>query len=214
MPEFVRSSEERPLELSQRVGRLVCGVTSFVAVGALGAAQGGYFPTSWGWAAAGLSWVMAVALIVVRPIRLSRLELVTVGAYAGLVGWIALSVAWSRDGSRSVLEVERVLIYVVGLAAFLVTTRRRSVPHLLGGVLAAISLVGCYALATRLIPGRVGSFDSVAVYRLATPLGYWNALGIFSVLGVLLAVGFVRWGKSIVVRALAAAATIVLAETL
>ena len=92
--------------------------------------------------------------------------------------------------------------------------RRRLVGALLGGALTAIVLVSSYGLATRLFPERVGTFDSVAGYRLFTPLGYWNGLGLFAALGVLLALGIAARGAGPVARALAAASLPLLACTL
>ena len=87
-----------------------------------------------------------------------------------------------------------------------VLVRRRTATHLLGGVLAGIALLSLYALGTRILPDRIGSFDSESFgYRLATPITYWNGLGIFTVMGALLAVAFAARGQSYVVRALAAA---------
>ena len=42
---------------------------------------------------------------------------------------------------------------------------------------------------TRLFPERLGTTDLTAGYRLEAPLGYWNALGIFTVMGILLGAG-------------------------
>ena len=45
-----------------------------------------------------------------------------------------------------------------------------------------------YGLATRLFPDRFERFDDpFNTYRLAEPLGYWNALGLLATVGVLLA---------------------------
>ena len=92
--------------------------------------------------------------------------------------------------------------------------RRRLVGALVGGTLTAIVLVSGYGLATRLFPERVGSFDSVAGYRLFTPIGYWNALGLFAAIGVLLALGVAARGASPVARALAGASLPLLGCTL
>ena len=59
------------------------------------------------------------------------------------------------------------------------------------GLVVAITAVSGYGLATRLFPGRLGTFDPTTGYRLSEPIGYWNGLGIVSVIGILLAVGLV-----------------------
>src|SRR5207245_7591806 len=71
-----------------------------------------------------------------------------------------------------------------------------------------------YALLTRLFPGRVGHYDPLAVYRLSTPVGYWNGLGITAVLGVLLALGFAVRARRALGCVAAALALLVLLPTL
>src|SRR6185437_5779543 len=50
-----------------------------------------------------------------------------------------------------------------------------------------------------------------AGYRLSDPIGYWNGLGIFSVMGVLLALGFAARAHSTVARGVASALRVALA---
>jgi hypothetical protein len=185
----------------------------FLAVGGLAANNGGYFPTVWGWGALALFSVAAIALVVNSTASLGRLELLFLAGLVAFAGWIAASVAWSGT-PNTVLEVERSLVYLAGTLAVLFVVRRRAVPHLLGGVLTAIVLASAYGLATRLLPDRIGVFDSTAGSRLAEPLGYWNALGILAAMGSLLALGFAARARTPAVRALAAAAPVVLVPTL
>jgi hypothetical protein len=185
-------------------GLLICGVA---------AASGGYFPTSWGWTALALLWVTAIALLLRGTVELGTPELAFLGALTLFAAWIWLATTWSASGPGSFLEGQRVLVYVAGAAAALLLVRRRTVPELLAGVLTAITLICGYSLATRLFPNRLGSFDPVAVYRLEEPIGYWNALGIFGVIGTLLALGFAARGRSTVSRALGAATLSILLPT-
>lgn len=185
----------------------------FLAVGGLAANNGGYFPTVWGWGALALFSVAAVALVVNSTVSLGRLELLFLAGLVAFASWIAASVAWSGT-PNTVLEVERALVYVAGTLAFLLVVRRRALPNVLGGVLTAIVLASGYGLATRLLPDRLGVFDSTAVSRLAGPLGYWNALGIFAAMGSLLALGFAARARTPALRSLAAAAPVVLVPTL
>ena len=100
------------------------------------------------------------------------------------------------------------------VVAVLALAPARPVRPLLGAVLAAVTLDCAYALATRLFPGRIGSYDSLAVYRLSTPIGYWNGLGVFAAIGAVVALGFAARGTRPVTRALAAASLLVLVPTL
>jgi hypothetical protein len=139
----------------------------------MSAAQGGYFPTSWNWAALGLFW--AAGLVLAVRVELSRAEAAVLGLLAALTGWTALSLAWTVSIPQSVDEVERALVYVAGAAAFLFVARRDRVVTLLGAVLGGLTGVCAYALATRLFPNEL-SADVFGGYRLSTPVGYWNGL--------------------------------------
>jgi O-antigen ligase len=66
---------------------------------------------------------------------------------------------------------------------------------------------------TRLFPAHFG-LDDATGYRLARPLGYWNALGLLAAIGAVLAVGVVSDLRSRVVRAGSSAALVVLLPTL
>ena len=120
------------------------------------------------------SLLAAVALAVRERIRLSRAEQVFVGLLAAFTAWILLSAIWSVAPAESVLETQRALVYVAGVLAALVVSRSRYVWEFLGGVLAAISAIAVFSLATRVLPDRVGAYDSSDIYRLAQPIGYWN----------------------------------------
>jgi hypothetical protein len=207
MPRF------RTRSISWNHGLLVAAA-AFAVVFGLGAANGGYFPTAWGWTALGLAWSAGVALVVRSQIHYNRLELAVCAALATFVLWIGLSALWSQSVSRSVLDAERALLYVAGLVAVFTVARTVTLRHFLGGILAAITALSTYAVATRLFPERLGSFDPVSAYRLGAPVGYWNALGILVVIGILLALGIANAGKSLPTRALAAASLIPLSTAL
>jgi hypothetical protein len=196
-----------------RSDRVWPALLGFAPVAALSAAQGGYFPTSWGWTSLGLVLVAGVALAVRTQLRLSVPELAFVAAWCALAVWIGLSALWSINVPQTVLEVERTLVYVVGCAALAVIGAGRDVRYLLGGLLCAIGAVSLFSLATRLVPDHVRVSDSTATYRLAQPIGYWNGLSIFTVIGVLLALGFAARGRSTLVRAAAAALLVPLLVT-
>lgn len=184
------------------------------AVVGLAAAQGGYFATSWGWASTALLWVIGIWLVTSGRTQAGRLDVVFAGLLGAFTAWIAVSIVWSAVPAQTVLELERALVPLAGVAAFLALARLEQVPVLTGALLASITAVSAYALVTRLFPDRLGAFDSIAVYRLSDPVGYWNALGIFAVLGLLVAAGVAADGARAWTRAAAAAAAVILAPTL
>jgi O-Antigen ligase len=197
---------------------LAPGLVAGLGVAALAADGGGFDPTSWGWSSAAFLLVVAGTLVLGGR-RPAPLEWVLLAALAVLAGWVWLSLLWSSDFSQTVLEGERMLLYVTGPAALLLLGRRTSVGGLLAALAVAITGTCAYALAWRtLAPGRgayqVLSTDPQASFRLARPLGYANALAIFAAMGILLALGFALRGRTLMARALGSAALVILAPTL
>jgi O-Antigen ligase len=182
-------------------------------VAGLAAAQGGYFPTSWGWATLPFLWITCVALVVRPVVGLSGAEWIFLGGLTGLTAWLAASSAWSVAPAETVLEVERQLLYLAGAAAVLLAVSSRRVEWLVGGLLVAIVGISAFSLGTRLFPDRIGVFDRASVYRLSEPIGYWNGLALFTAMGALLAIGFAARGRTIAARAASAAALVVLLPT-
>jgi hypothetical protein len=209
----------RPLPLTEELGRsraqvLLPALAAFGVVFGLAAAQGGYFPTSWGWASVPLLLGTAIAVILHNQVRLSTSEAILLAVLAAFAGWIAISAAWSVALAPTVLEVERALVYVAAVSAVLILSRDRPARHVLGGLLTAISLIATFSLLTRLAPDRIGVYDRAAVYRLAQPIGYWNGLGIFAGMGALIALGFAARARTLAARAACAGVLVVLLPTL
>ena len=184
------------------------------SVAGLGASDGGYFPSSWGWSALFFSWSGVVALLVKRRIAVSSAEAVYLGALVALLAWTALSLLWTPTTTQTMYEIERTLSYVTFAVALALIARRVDVQVVLGSVLVAVTALSSYGLLTRILPGRLTTFDSIAVYRLDTPLGYWNAVGAISAFGTILAVGFAARARAAVARALAATSLVLLLPTL
>lgn len=178
---------------------------SFLFVVAIGASHGGYFPTAWGWCVLGFAWIAALALLLGGPLRPGRLEVAFLTALSLLIGWIALSITWSDDVGQTVLEVQRAIVYLMGAFAAVLAVRRRHVPHLLGGLLGGIVWLAVQALGSRLFPASGPAAEQIDVGRLADPLGYFNALGLFAVMGALLAFAFAARARTLPARAAAAA---------
>jgi hypothetical protein len=205
-------SADRRIALRRPEG-LAAALAAFAPVVGLAGAQGGYFPSAWGWATFPLFWLAALALVLRERIRLSGSERTYVGLLIAVTLWTLLSATWSVASAASILESQRGLLYVAGVAAALLVSRSRDVPRLLGGLLAAICAIAFFSLATRLLPDRVGVFEATSVYRLAQPIGYWNGLAIFAGMGALIAVVFAARSRSILVRAACAAALVLLLPT-
>jgi hypothetical protein len=184
--------------------RLRPAATAVLVGGALVAtssAGGAYFPESWGWRGLAFLAALALVLLLAHSIALSRLELAFIGAVAAFTGWVALSAVWSQSVTRTLLEVERDLVYVAAVAALLTVAARCSTRWMLGAVPVAIAVVCAWALTSRTSVGG----------RLVGPLGYWNALGLLAAIGPLVALGFAVEGTR---RPIAAAAPVLYVATL
>jgi hypothetical protein len=189
-------------------------LASFFAVTVVAVADGGYFSESWGWTAVAFLSLAGVALLVHDRIELSRVELGTVGALTLLVAWIALSAVWSPAPMDSIDEARRGLVYVTALLAFLLIAGPGQAGALVGGVAAGATVVSGISLGARLFPSQPIERDPVEGTLLMEPLGYANALGILAAIGVVLSLGLAAQARTPLVRAGAAAATMVLLPTL
>jgi hypothetical protein len=187
-------------------GSALAGGVALVGVGGIAAASGGYFPTSWGWAALAFAWVAAITVLLRAETDVGWLDFGFFGLLALFVGWIWLSATWSQSAPSSILEGERGLVALTGVGAALLLVTRRGVPGLLAGLAAGITLISAYGLATRLFPASITSFDPISGYRLQEPLGYWNALGIFAAIGAILCFAFASRARAYVGRGLAGGA--------
>lgn len=177
-------------------------------VAATNASQGAYFSQSWGWVALAFLVPTTVLLILDRVEVPGRLRVAFASLVVALGVWIALSSIWSISTAASIREAERMLVYVALAFAVALVLRRGDGAGVLAGIVLGVTLICGYALATRLLPDRLDTYDDpVTAYRLAEPLGYWNALGLLATLGTLVAGGLVAHSRRSV-PALAAAAVI------
>jgi O-antigen ligase len=160
-------------------------------IAVLGFDQGGYAPTSWVWSAA-LLGIVAGVLALGRPLRPAPLELAFLGALAALTAWTLLSTWWSLDPTASVLEAQRLLLYLATAAALLLLARPSSRTAVLLGILAGVAALCLTGLADALVgddPVGAVTDDPGSEERLSKPVGYANALALLSAMGVLLALG-------------------------
>jgi O-Antigen ligase len=202
-------------DMSRRTRSWAVGVSVSALVTAANGSQGGYFSQSWGWIA--LAFVAATSLTLILDVACRPRWLR--GAFAALMAalgvWVALSATWSITPAGSLREVERVLVYVALAAALALVLRRGDATALATGVFAGSALVAGYALAARLFPDKLESYDDPTLpYRLAEPVGYWNSLGLLAAMGLLVGVGIAAHGRNRPAVALAGGCLPLLAATL
>ncbi len=195
------------------VGEVAAGTIAFAAVAGLAANNGGYSPTTWGWASVALCAIAALLLALDGLPRLWPIEKLVLAAMAGLSVWTFASAIWSISTTRSMLEGERSLVYASGVLVALLLSRRAGGRAIVIGTWLAITAICTYSMLTRLFPKQFGVFDPTSGNRLSSPVGYWNGLSLLAAIGCLLALGVAA--RSVVwVRMAAAASTVVLVLTL
>ena len=161
---------------------------------------------------AGLAtWLVVVALLVFGLGSTAKLERPLYWA-GGLIVCLsllcAISSLWSGSMELSVIEADRVLVYLgFFLATFLIAQTDERRQRFAEGLAIAAAVVALLALGSRLLPhvmNVAGSLGSGP--RLRYPLGYWNANGALFGVGVALLLWTSRQATWQLLRWLAVAA--------
>src|SRR5690349_3430459 len=171
----------------------VAAAPVLLAPAALAFFSGGYFDEARLWAAAA-AWLAVAVLAVVPGVSLdpgsppARLAL---AGLAGLTAWTGLSLLWAPVSGPAVDGLQRGLLYLGVLTAAVPLLRAARASRVTEpALLACRAIVAAYALSERLVPG-IGPFQVslAAGDRLNQPLTYWNALGAWCGIGLVLAAG-------------------------
>ncbi len=211
----MRSRARQP-DLAGRVSwdAVVTWVFCFGLIAFLGIEGGGYDTLVQDQVGIGIWWVLVVGVLVGALPRVgpSRLALVALGLFAAFVAWTALSLIWTESAERTTTDLARVLVYLGVFSLVLFLRAPREAQRLIAAVGAAIALIAVLALLSRLHPAWFPSADQTALFlddsreRLSYPLNYWNGLGALIAVGIPLLLQVSAAAKTVVVRALAAAA--------
>lgn len=154
---------------------------------------GGFYPGAQGVVVAVLAGSVALRMAFVRhpfagfgwPLRIA------VGALALYSLWSLASAHWSHSPGRALLDFNLVNVYVFVLILFGSSSRsHRRVRWTVILTWLSMLFVCIAALATRLRPDLFPIPANMSPNRLAYPLTYWNALGLFGVIGLILGVYF------------------------
>ena len=200
---------------STQLRSLAVFLYGFLVIALVASSAGGFRATTIGWTALATLWLATMLVLLGKRVELGRWDVVYVGGVFLFTCWVALSNLWTSSMTSTMHEVARDIAYVGIVASGLLVVRKNTVQALLGGVFAAIVALSLYGLGTRVLPDRFGDFDStLGGYRLAAPITSWNGLGIFAVMGILLALGFATRAERLGTRAAAAAAMPLLASTM
>jgi hypothetical protein len=127
-------------------------------------------------------WLVIVGLLVLgaaSAATLGRPLYWGAGLLGGLALLSAISSLWSGSTELSVIEADRVLVYLgFFLAAFLIAQTSERRQRFAEGIAIAVAIVALLGLGSRLLPHVLNVGDSLGTgSRLRYPLGYWNANG-------------------------------------
>jgi hypothetical protein len=219
-PSSADTTEAAPAQSSSYAailaGVAVCGPAAVTAY--LAFRSGGFF--------AGAPAIVAVVLGIALTLRLTLAESPFEGfgpamvcATVGLgcfAAWTLVSALWSHAPAQALVEFDRALMYWLGLVLFgsMAWSRERILwaVRVLAVTMAGVAIL---ALITRILPGIHSIPASIENYRLSYPLTYWNALGLFVAVAIVLCAGIgTRREESPVPQAIACAAIPILAATI
>jgi hypothetical protein len=183
---------------------------------------GGYQPTVRNQLGVAVWWGVLLGLVVgALPLnKLRRGSWVALGLLGAYVGWVALSCIWTNSTENTVEDLGRVVTYLGVFALALSLRSSKGARRMVAAVGSGIAVVAVAALLSRLHPAWFpGAAETVASLsedrsRLAYPLGYWNGLASLVAIGLPLVLYVACSARTIVARALAAAALPAMALTI
>ena len=187
---MVDSRSRRRVSESETRPKLAWSALAAIALLVLAFGGGDTSAVSWGIVSLGL---LGAGFVLVRRhprLGMTQAQRMVVAAALGLTAWTAMSTIWSDAPGLPVVALQRVLLYTAVVFVVAAIATRSTVESIAFSILTAITMVDGYALWTRLLGDHRNSAGQLVQSRLEAPLGYWNALGILSTLGVLLALGF------------------------
>ena len=169
--------------------------------------HGGYAPVAWGWTALLGFWVSILALAFRSEQVVDRAVVALVGGFAAVAGWTALSATWTQSVPRTMLELERDLVYVAVATAVLLLCTSAGGSQLVWGLCAGLVVVG--ALSAGLYFFSRPELDVTQGYLLFRPVGYANAVGGLMALALPLLFALAAVDPRPTVKAAAGAAVVV-----
>ena len=128
------------------------------------------------------AWLVVVGLLVLGAgsrARLGRPFYAATGLFGCLALLSAISSLWSGSVELSVIEADRVLVYLAFfLAAFLIAQTDERRQRFAEGIAIGVAITVLLGLGSRLLPHVIEVANGLGTGpRLRYPLGYWNANG-------------------------------------
>src|SRR5688572_20322692 len=174
------------------IARIAVPLTPALLVVYLALWSGGYEAEAYGSAAVMLALAVGGAALAPQSsfgAGFSSALIVAAGGLGLFVAWTWLSSYWSSAPASAVFETPRAALYLLTLfffGSFLARERRLALAT--AGVGMAMAGVCAAALATELFPDVFPTFSALSGQRLSFPLEYWNSLGLFAAIAMVLLV--------------------------
>jgi hypothetical protein len=178
----------------------------------LGLEGGGFDPLVHQPAGIFVWWILFAGLLVgaLPRRRLSTLAWIALSLLLALAAWTALSLSWTESPDKTWSEFARVSSYLGVFALSLSMRGRNGGRQIVAGVGAGVAVVALIALLSRLQPDLLPDAAQTGAFldreRLSFPLNYWNALAALIAIGVPLVLCLASDARSLLGRAIAAAA--------
>jgi hypothetical protein len=165
-----------------RLEEAAAGIAPVLLIGGLALAGGGFGLGDRH--IAGLAiWLILAAMLTLGAAgraTLARPFYWAAGLILALALYSAFSSLWSGSIELSVIEADRVLVYLGSfLAAFLIAQTDQTRQRFGEGIAVGLIVVAAFALASRLLPDVLSVTEGPGTgSRLSYPLGYWNGEGV------------------------------------
>ena len=200
---------------STATGALLCAPALLVVFFSF--SSGGFFPDSVALGALAIGVLLVIRLgLADRPLAaIGPGALVPLVGLAGLAGWALLSQLWSHAPGRATIGFDRDLLYLLTFALFASVGRTRErLTWALRGVALVMTAVAAVALLSKVAPDVLATAPTpLDNGRLAYPLTYWNALGVFCAVTAVLCLHLTASDDRSAVRVLSAGALPILGAT-
>jgi hypothetical protein len=194
-------------------GELSAWTLAFSLVFYLAMRGGGYDAVVRGEVGVAVWWIVLLAGAAgYLPARLGRAGWIAVALMAGFAAWTGIAIGWSQNAEASVAEFGREVTYLGFLVLAICLQGRAAARATVNGLACALALVTGLAVLSRLHPSLFPANAELqflglsAGRRLGYPLNYWNGLAAVAAMGVPLLVGVEISARTVLGRALAAAA--------
>ncbi|MBN1630611.1 MAG: O-antigen ligase family protein [Thermoleophilia bacterium] len=193
-PTVVRRRAAPPVPVATDRGPIVSGIVIIVLLCAvcvgLAFQSGGYSPRTWLTSLAGVAALALVVSLAGPTVSSGRFQKVLLCLFGLQTAWTAASLAWASSTANAWEEANRTLFFAIVLALVFAAVRwsgRRGLRALVTLLIAVVAAVALYVVISLAVSVRPEDFFVRG--RLNAPIGYFNALSCFLMIGFWLALG-------------------------